>query len=204
MPKRFKLALLLAGTFVGALIFIHFLQFLLGVSWSNWGVHPRSAEGVLGIFLMPLLHADWAHLISNSVPLFLLITLAYDVYPKVFFQTFSIIYILTGSLVWLSGNVNSYHIGASGIVYGLVAFLFMMGVFRKDRKSLTITAFIAFMYGGLAVGLFPVQEGISWEGHLFGALSGTLSAILFYSIDKVIVEKEEDDNRPFFEKYPEN
>ncbi|MDH3269179.1 MAG: rhomboid family intramembrane serine protease [Ignavibacteria bacterium] len=146
------------------------------------GLLPRNFIGLLGIVTSPLIHADFSHLISNTIPLTILGVIIFSFYPKVSYILFIFIYILTGLLVWMFAR-QVYHIGASGLVYGFVSFLFFSGIFRRDNKSIALALVITFLYGGLVWGMIPGLKGISWESHLFGAITGLLAAYMFRKID---------------------
>lgn len=157
---------------------IEIVQAMNGWSFSNWGLYPRKLSGLIGVITSPLLHSGYPHLISNSVPFIVLGTMTLYFYRKVAFPVFFIIYVLTGVSVWLVAR-PSYHIGLSGVVYGLVSFVFWVGVFRRDRISIVLALVVTILYSGMFLGISPNQEGISWEGHLMGAFSGIYAAFLF-------------------------
>lgn len=161
---------------------IHLLSLTLQIDLTRMGVLPRNFVGLLGIITSPLIHADFSHLISNTIPLIILGWIIFSFYPKLSFMLFIFIYLLTGLLVWIFAR-QVYHIGASGIVYGFVSFLFFSGIFRRDNKSIALALIITFLYGGLVWGMIPGWEGISWESHLFGAITGLTAAYLFRNID---------------------
>ena len=156
-----------------------------------------------GIITAPLIHGDWNHLVSNTLPLLALGLLIFVFYKKVALKSFALIYLLTGIAVWLFGR-NVFHIGASGVVYGLVSFVFWSGIFRRNVKSIVLALIILIMYSGYFLGVVPGQEGISWESHLLGALAGILVAYIFKNEieqDEIpIVYQLEESNEPFFEK----
>lgn len=150
--------------------------FNINLAW--YGLYPRTIHGLLGIFTAPLLHADWAHLMSNTVPLLILGSIIVFFYRSIAFPVFFWVYFMTGIWVWAAGR-DSYHIGASGIIYGFVAFLFFSGVFRKDTRLLALSLFVTFLYGGTVWGMLPLNSGISWESHLLGAIAGVITAYNF-------------------------
>ena len=164
--------------FVCVLTCIHLYATLYDVKLSHWGVYPREVHGIYGIFSSVLIHGSWEHLFNNSLPLLVLGTALFHFYkslaPKVWF--YSILY--TGLLLWLGGR-PSFHIGASGLVYALASFLFFSGFIRKHRNLMALSMAVVFLYGGMVWGIFPSQEHISWEAHLFGAVNGLFWA-LFY------------------------
>lgn len=157
---------------------IEIVQSLSGTRLADWGLYPRKLSGLIGVITSPLLHSGYPHLFSNSVPFIVLGTITLFFYRKVAGPVFFIIYVLTGISVWLMAR-PSYHIGLSGVVYGLVSFVFWVGVFRRDRISIVLALVVTILYSGMFLGISPDQEGISWEGHLMGAFSGIYAAFLF-------------------------
>lgn len=157
---------------------VKFFEVAEDINLSWYGLYPRSIHGLLGIFTSPLLHADFAHLISNTLPLIILGAIICFFYRSIAFQVFFWVYLMTGIWVWAAGR-ESYHIGASGIIYGFVTFLFFSGIFRKDTRLLALSLFVTFLYGGTVWGILPIQNGISWESHLLGALAGLITAYNF-------------------------
>lgn len=155
---------------------------LQGVDFSDWGLLPRDPSGLWGILTMPFLHKDFEHIYNNSFGLFILGTGVFFFYPKVAWRVVVATSIAGSTLVWLMARPN-YHIGASGVVYGLSAFLFFSGVLRHDRASRGGALIVALLYGGTVWGIFPLQQGVSWEGHLFGALVGGYCAVVFRDVD---------------------
>ncbi len=170
---------------------VHIIKVLGGFNWDIYGVHPREADGLIGILVSPLLHGSFKHLMSNTIPLFLMFTLISLFYSKVSKISFAAIYLLTGISVWFFGR-HVYHIGASGVVYGLISFVFWSGIFRKNFKSVILTIIIIFLYSGYIAGVFPGQEGISWESHLLGAIVGMLVAFIVRNVEE---QHEIDDKR---------
>jgi len=168
--------------FPAVLWVVHLLSLLFNEDLSKLGLLPRNLIGLLGILTSPLIHADFSHLISNTIPLIILGWIIFYFYPKVSYILFVFIYFVTGLLVWIFAR-QVYHIGASGIVYGFVSFLFFSGIFRRDNKSIALALVITFLYGGLVWGMIPGWKGISWESHLFGAITGLIAAYLFRKID---------------------
>jgi membrane associated rhomboid family serine protease len=163
-----------------------------GNSSGHWGILPRRWNHWYGIFTGPLIHASWQHLLSNTFPLLLLGWLLFISYPKRACLVFTGIYLFTGILVWLFAR-ESFHIGASGIVYGLAGYLFFGGIFRSDTGSIAVALIVAFLYGSLVWGVLPHQPGISWESHLFGGITGAILAALFARTEKT---DEADDDIP--------
>jgi membrane associated rhomboid family serine protease len=145
---------------------------------SFLGILPRTLKGSLGIITSPLIHGNFAHLLSNTFPLLLLTAGVVYFYNRIAFQVVSVIYLLTGIWVWIVAR-EAYHIGASGLVYGLVTFLFFSGIFRKDASSVALSLIVIFLYGGMIYGLVPTNSGVSYESHIIGAVTGMLIAFYF-------------------------
>ena len=157
---------------------IFFIEMNLGISLSVFGILPREPLGLIGVVFGPLLHGSILHLASNTAPLLFLGVTLYYFYGKIATKVFVVSYFLTGTLVWIFAR-NTFHIGASGLIYSIASFLFFSGIVRTEFRSLIISLFVVFIYGGLVWGILPTMPGISWESHLFGALVGGLSAYVF-------------------------
>ena len=161
---------------------IEIIQYTFNLDFTKFGILPRSTCGLIGIITAPLIHSGFNHLIANTFPLLVLGTATFYFYPESSKKMVIILYITTDLLVWLFAR-GSYHIGVSGVVYGLASFIFFSGVFRKDRRALTLSLLTIFLYSSLLVGIFPTEKGISWESHLFGFLTGIVLAIIFRKKD---------------------
>lgn len=154
----------------------------------RFGVKPQTVEGIKGIFLMPFIHGqrDFSHIINNSVPTFILLSTLIYFYREVALYVVLFVWLGAGFLLWyLAVNTQSYHIGMSGVVYGLFGFLFVSGFFKKYLPLQAISLFVAFVYGSMIWGVFPMEAGISWEGHLSGFLVGALMAVVFRKVGPV-------------------
>ena len=173
---------------------VQVFKYFSGISLTYLGIYPRELIGAKGILTAPLIHGDWQHLISNTVPMAALCAVIFLFYRRVAVKSFILTYVLTGLAVWTFGR-EVWHIGASGVVYGLLAFVFWTGVFRRSFKSIAISLAILVMYSGYFLGVVPGQEGISWESHLFGGIIGIVVAYFF----KNAVEQDEIDERPELE-----
>lgn len=149
----------------------------------EYGIYPRKAEGVIGIFASPFLHDtdSWSHIINNSPPLFVLLWLLLTTFKNKAFKIVLFIWISSGIWTWIAAR-PSYHIGVSGVIYGLAFFLFFSGIFRKNTQLMGVSLLVTFLYGSMIWGLFPIDPKVSFEGHVFGALSGIIMAI--YMKDK--------------------
>ncbi len=195
LNKKFYYSIFIPLTFPVIMWMVYLISLSLNLDLSRMGVLPRDTIGILGIISGPIVHANFSHLLSNTMPLLILGWTIFFFYSKVSYKSFIVIYALTGLLVWLFAR-EVYHIGASGIVYGLVSFLFFSGIFRRDNKSIAIALIVTFLYGGIIWGVLPGQKGISWESHLFGGIAGIITAFIFRKIDppkQYDWEDEEDD-----------
>ncbi len=148
------------------------------VNLSWYGLYPRTVHGLLGLVTSPLLHADFSHLLANTAPLLVLGPVIIYFYRPIAFQIFFWVYVMTGIWVWVIGR-EAYHIGASGIIYGFITFLFFSGLFRKDTRLLALSMFVVFLYGGAVWGVLPLRSGMSWESHLLGSLAGLITSYHF-------------------------
>ena len=145
---------------------------------SQYGVFPRTVDGLKGILFYPLIHGSLEHLFNNSVPLLVLLFCLFYFYSSIAVRTVVFIYLFSGIWIWISARQN-YHIGASGVVYGLAAFIFFSGLFRRDNRMIAISLIVAFLYGSMVWGILPIRERVSWEGHLWGGISGLALAWLY-------------------------
>lgn len=192
---RFWSSLLPAAIFVLLMGALFFLNDYYDLNYSRFGVYPRDLEGLKGVLFSPLIHGSIEHLGNNSLPILVLGTALLYFYRGLGVKVFLILYLLSGFLVWLSAR-ESFHIGASGIIYALAAFLFMSGILRKAKNLVALSLLVAFLYGGLFWGIFPVKERVSWEGHLWGAVSGFVLAWYYRKEgpQRKVYEWEEDDD----------
>ncbi len=197
LEKRiFIHSLIFPAIFVLAFWIVEIIEQTTGISFVQLGVYPLHLKGLWGILFSPFIHSDFNHLISNSIPFFILLGMLVYYYRRISYRIFFMMYILAGLCVWLAGR-EAWHIGASGVVYALAAFHFVSGVIRNDTRLLTFSVVVVFLYGSLIWGILPINPEVSWEGHLWGAISGIVLAIYFrkYIIrrDKFDWEEEEED-----------
>lgn len=159
---------------------VQVIAYYYGVSLNTWGVLPRTLFGLKGILTSVFVHADFNHLTSNSIPIVVLGLMLFFFYRRIAIPVFVWIWLISGIWLWIGGRNTTthptFHLGASTLVYGLATFLFFSGVFRKHLQLMAASAIVVFLYGSILWGIFPLQPGMSWEGHLFGALSGLLVA----------------------------
>ena len=152
------------------------VDFILGGALNAFGIRPRTIEGLIGIMLAPFLHGDFAHLISNSIPFAVLGWLILARSRDEFWRVTSIVWVSSGVGAWLLGAPNTVHIGASGVVFGYFGFLLTRAFFDRHWLSAVIAIIVIAAYGSLIFGVLPFQMGISWQGHLFGAIGGVFAA----------------------------
>ena len=171
----FRLAVRIAASFVALIWFIQLLNWGLDLELVRFGVRPRQLAGLPGILFAPLLHGSFAHLIANSLPLLVLGTGMLHLYPNSAVRVVPAVYVGPGIAVWLFGR-GSIHIGASGLIYGLVSYIFIAGMLRRDKRAIAAALLVSFMYGALVWGLLPIESGVSWETHLAAALIGVILA----------------------------
>lgn len=182
--KRIWLALLPAIVFV-ALVWLSFVldkSGALNMAFRRWGVLPREAGGLLGIVFSPFIHSSLSHLLSNSLPLLILISFHFYFYSKIAVKSFVFLWLISGFITWCIGR-DAYHVGASGVVFSLISFLFFSGIFRKYVPLIALSLIVAFVYGSSIWSIFPFAEyidtQISWEGHLSGVMSGFVIAFIY-------------------------
>jgi membrane associated rhomboid family serine protease len=179
---HFKLAARLALGFVALLWAIHLMNWAADVDPAPFGIRPRQLAGALGVLTAPLVHADFGHLVANTAPLAVVGTAMLFLYPAAALRVLPAVYLGSGVAVWLLGR-DSTHLGASGLVYGLVAYVFVAGLLRRDRRAIAASLVVAFMYGSIAWGLVPTPEPVSWETHLAAALIGVACAFALRGLD---------------------
>lgn len=200
IKQKFRESLLLPLWLIAILWAIQLFQSLTGTDFGVYGVFPRESFGLRGILFSPLIHSGWPHLLSNTPPLFMLSAIVLFFYRRIAIQGFIMIYLLTGMAVWLFARDNAFHIGASGVVYGLVAFVFWNGIFRRNLKSIVLALIVVFYYGSMFMGILPNGEpNISWESHLLGGLVGIFTSFWF----KNSIEKDEERATYSWEQEPE-
>jgi len=142
------------------------------------GIRPRTTHGLLGIVFAPFLHAGFVHLISNTVPFLVLGWLVLARETRHFAVVTVVTMVLGGLGTWLVGAADSVHVGASGLVFGYLGYLLLAGWYDRRVGSILVSLLVFVFYGALLFGVLPGRDGMSWEGHLFGFLSGALCARL--------------------------
>ncbi len=187
---RLKYSLIFPIIFLLILWIIKFFEYSLDVSFANLGVYPLKISGLKGVLFSPLIHGSFKHLVSNSSTLFVFMVGLFYFHKKDAFLIFSIIYISVGVAVWFVGRY-SYHIGASGVIYGLASFHFFTGVLSKRKDFIAISLLLVFLYGSMIWGIFPSDERVSWESHFMGFIIGIILSLFYYDKLKIHTENEE-------------
>ncbi len=164
--------------FVALFWLVEIMGEIFGLDLTKAGIFPLTLRGLPGILTSPFIHSGYNHLLSNSLPFFVLLFALVYYYRSLSYRIYFQLYLLAGLCVWLAGR-PAWHIGASGVVYALAAFHFTSGVIRNDLRLLVISVVVVFLYGGMVWGVLPLKPEISWESHLWGAVSGILLAIYY-------------------------
>lgn len=151
------------------------------------GIVPRDVDGLDGVLFAPLLHGDWPHLLGNTVPFLVLGFLALAGGVRQFVLVTAAIWIGSGVAVWLVAETGTYTVGASGVIFGWLAFLLVRGFFARSWRQIALAVVLFAVWGGILLGVLPGQYGVSWQGHLFGALFGVLAAWLVARADRASV-----------------
>ena len=192
--------ILYAFFFPALLVILLWLIWLLekgwGANWFQWGIYPGKIGGLIGIITSPFIHSDIKHLFSNTVPLLVLTWCLFYFYKDLGYLVFPVLWIFSGVFTWVLGR-DSWHIGASGIIYSLASFLFFSGIFRRHIPLMAVSLIIVFLYGSTVWNMFPIAEivdpSVSWEGHLSGAISGVFCAVIFRKQGPQKPEEEEEE-----------
>jgi len=176
--KRFILSLVPPTIIILVLWMVKIVEVADGLDLFYLGIFPRKVSGMIGIIASPFIHANFNHLINNTVPFLFLLTAIFYFYQKVAWRFLLISYLFTGILVWFVAR-PSYHIGASGLVYSFASFLFVSGIIRRNINLLAISLLVIFLYGSMVWGIFPYRPDMSWESHLIGLTLGSVLAIIY-------------------------
>jgi len=202
------------------LIWIAFwLEIRFNFKFTKWGIYPLTVEGLRGVLFGPFIHGSLKHLFNNSIPLFVLSSALFYFYRNVRWKVILWGTLLTGLITWVIAR-PAMHIGASGVVYMLVAFIFFKGILSKRFQLIAISLIVVFLYGGMLWYLFPVDSKISWEGHLSGFMVGVVLAFIFkqkiiqnkkylweqedYNPDEDVFLQHFDEDGNFIEKLPKD
>ena len=156
---------------------VKLFEIVFDYNFTEYGVLPRNFNGLIGILFSPLIHSDVNHLLSNSLPVIILCLLIFNFYSQIAKKIFIYLYFISGLWLWCIGR-ESFHIGASGLIYAMASFLFFSGILRKNSQLSAVALLVIFIYGGLFWGLFPIHKNVSWEGHLTGFIAGILVSFI--------------------------
>ena len=196
--KKLLLSMIIPGIFIFFMWLVKVIEVLFNLDFSSFGIFPLTADGLPGIILSPFIHADFKHLFSNTLPLFFLSLALFYFYSEVALKVFIWTFFITGTLVWIAGR-SAWHIGASGLVYGIASFLFFSGIIRRYFRLIALSLLIVFLYGSMVWGLFPgVYKNVSWESHMLGFFSGIILAVVYRNegpqkpVYEFLEEEEED------------
>ena len=195
--------------FVMLLWLIFAIEIRFGFSLNKLGIYPQKLSGLKGVLFSPFIHGGISHLYHNTIPLFILSAALFYFYSPIAFKVLGYGILLSGFLTWCIGR-PSYHIGASGLIYVLASFIFFKGVFAKHYRLVALSMLVVFLYGSMVWDVLPLKEGVSWEGHLSGLITGLFFALFFrkqiakpkrYVWEQPNYNEEEDD---FLKHFDEN
>ena len=187
-PPRQSRPLVAAQVIVGFVALLYLVELVDTLDRNRldgYGIRPREVDGLDGIVFAPLLHHGWAHLAANTVPLLVFGFLILLAGVARWAAVTAIVWLVGGAGTWLTGQPHSLHLGASVLAFGWLVYLLLRGVFARDASQVALGAILLFLYGGILYGVLPGQPGVSWQGHLFGALGGALAAYRFGATDRV-------------------
>ena len=179
--KKLIQSIFIPSLFVLLLWLIKGVELIFSIHLGFLGIYPLRPEGLPGIVFSPLIHGDVKHLAANTIPLLVLGASIFHFYREIAYKVLILLYIIPGIWVWF-GAREAYHIGASGLIYGLASFLFFSGLIRRDGKLMALSLLIVFLYGSMVWGIFPnfiPEKNISWESHLMGMIAGLILAIYY-------------------------
>ena len=158
---------------------VYWFELRFGVDFTRWGVRPRSVSGLRGVFFSPFIHSGIKHLWHNTVPIFVLSAALFYFYRSISWRVLLWIVLLSGLGTWSIGRA-SFHIGMSGVIYGLASFLFFKGIRAKHFRLIALSLLVVFLYGSLVWGTLPLDQKISWEGHLSGFIAGLVLGVFCF------------------------
>ena len=190
-PGNFRMSLLLALLFTLLIWVIWVTGELCELDLSRYGIFPGQLDSLVGVLTAPLIHGSLSHVFANSLPLLVMLTILFYIYPKSSPVVFMTLYIGSGLIVWLIAR-PAWHFGASGLTHGLMFYLFTIGILRRDALSSVFAMTVFFLYGGMVWGIFPRDPGISYEYHLAGAVLGVLLAFILRNYDRKLPVKHYD------------
>jgi membrane associated rhomboid family serine protease len=193
--KKLLLSMIIPGILIFFMWLVKIVEVLFDADFTGFGILPLTAKGLPGILFSPFIHADFRHLFNNTLPLFFLSVALFYFYSEVALKVFGLTIIVTGLLVWIAGRF-AWHIGASGLVYGLASFLFFSGIIRRYFRLIALSLLIVFLYGSMVWGIFPgTYKNVSWESHMLGFFSGVVLSVWY---------RKEGPQRPVYEWMEDN
>ncbi len=176
---QFSNSVILIPIFLVLLIWtIFWVEIRFGFDFTTWGIYPQTIKGLRGVLFSPFIHSGISHLYHNTIPLFVLTAALFYFYKPIAWKILIYGVLLSGFITWAIGR-PSYHIGASGLIYVLVSFTFFKGIFAKHYRLIALSLIVVFLYGSMIWYVLPIKEGVSWEGHSAGLITGMLFAIIF-------------------------
>lgn len=199
--RRLQRSFIIVGGFTTILWVIKIVEVVAGFNLVGYGIYPAHLQGLPGVLFAPLIHSSFPHLVANTAPLLILGTAVLYGYPRSARIVIPVVWFGAGLCVWLFGR-PAWHIGASGLTFGFMFFVFTIGALRWDRKAIALSMTVFLLYGGMIVGIFPDRPEISFESHLFGALTGLVLAVWLRNTDPRPPEKKyswEDENNEISE-----
>jgi membrane associated rhomboid family serine protease len=174
---RLRSAFTMTSSFALLLWLVKLVEYFGGLDFTPCGIFPRQLSGLIGVFCAPFIHGSFAHLFANTAPLVVIGTMLLYGYPRAARILLPTVYLGGGLAVWLFAR-EAYHVGASGLAFGMLYFVLAIGVLRWDRRAIALALVVFFLYGGMIWGILPDSQDISFESHLSSALIGTLLAFL--------------------------
>lgn len=176
--NQFIAAIFYPFILVFAMVLVFVVEQLFHFNFGSFGIYPRRISGLIGVLTAPFIHGDFSHLLNNSIPLLILGASLFYFYKEIALKVFLWIFFMGGLWTWVSAR-EAYHIGASGVVYGLFSFLLISGFIRKSLQLIAISFFVVFVYGSMVWGIFPIKIEISFEGHFWGFMAGVILAVYY-------------------------
>ena len=164
--------------FVLIIWIVFWYEIRFGEDFTSLGVYPQKLKGLIGVVCSPFIHSDIKHLYHNTIPLFILSAALFYFYRPIAWKVIGFGILLSGLLTWSFAR-PAYHIGASGLIYVLFSFTFFKGIFAKHYRLIALSLLVIFLYGSLVMYALPIEDTISWEGHLSGLIAGLIFALIF-------------------------
>lgn len=189
--------------------FVFWIEIRFGLDFTKFGIFPQTLKGLRGVLFSPFIHSGITHLYHNTIPLFVLTAALFYFYKPIAWKILLFGMLFSGLITWSIGR-PSYHIGASGLIYVLVSFTFFKGILTKHYRLIALSLLVIFLYGSMIWYVLPIKEGVSWEGHTAGLLTGMLFALIFkkeIARPKKYIWEEEgfmEDEDPFLKHFDEN